>query len=261
MSLLATKVRPGLLVDLDSLFDTRLAILDLLDPMLAAHALQNGYLDREDNNFEYCPLALFNELYAKRDNEVLGRSMMTQVKSVVIDFIKDANTKYKTSKTQAYPSVYINVWPYKISEDAAGELLTPFHKAVEGKVHIHLINMAPNEITPAVCKERFSHMIMYDFMAWLMAVGTSGELQRNPMNEVTLIAPRLYPSGKPTDDELQTRNEVEPHACAELYFAPYVKLELYVAKLFSASLDNNFIEELVKTMNEPAPPEETPTPT
>ncbi len=250
MTLLATKVRPGLLVDLDSLFDTRLAILDLLDPLLGAHALQNGYLDREDNNFAYCPLALFNELYAKRDNEVLGRSMMTQVKTVVIDFIKDANTKYKTSKTQAYPSVYINVWPYQISQDAAGELLAPFHKAVDGKVHIHLINMAPADITPAICKERFSHIIMYDFMTWLMAVGQTGQLQQCPLNEITLIAPRLYPSGKPSDEDNQSRNEVEPHACAELYFSPYIKLELYVAKLFSASLDNNFIEELVKTMGE-----------
>lgn len=250
MSLLPTKVRPGLLVDLDSLFDTRLAILDLLDPLLAAHALKNGYLDREDNNFEFCPLALFNELYAKRDNEVLGRSMMTQVKTIVIDFIKDANTRYKSTKTQAYPSVYINVWPYKISEDAAGELLQPFHKAVGGKVHIHLINMPPKDITPEVCKERFSHMIMYDFMEWLMLMGATGALQRNPMNEVTLIAPRLYPSGKPADDENQSRNEVEPYACAELFFAPYVKLELYIAKLFSASLDNNFIEDLVATIGE-----------
>lgn len=256
MSLLPTKVRPGLLVDLDSLFDTRLAILDILDPMLAAHALQNGYLEREDNNFKFCPLPLFNELYAKRDNEVLGRSMMTQVKTIVIDFIKDANTRYKSSKTQAYPSVYINVWPYKISEDAAGELLMPFHKAVGGKVHINLINMHPKDITPEVCKERFSHMIMYDFMEWLMLMGAGGHLQRNPMNEVTLIAPRLYPSGVPTTDDSQTRNEVEPHVCAELFFAPYIKLELYVAKLFSASVENNFIEELLKTMGEDPPPED-----
>ena len=256
MSIHDTKVRPGLLVDLDSLFDTRLAILDLLDPMLAAHALKNGYLEREEDSFEFCPWALFRELYQKRDNEVLGRAMMTQVKNIVIEFINDANTKYKASKTQAYPSVYINVWPYKISEDAAGELLTPFHTAVDGKVHVHLINMPPKDITPSVCKERFSHIIMYDYMEWMVALGAAGEIQRNPMNEITLVAPRIWPSGKSKDEEHQTRNEVEPHECAEMFFSPFIKMELYVAKLFSASIDNNFIDELVKTMEEiPSDPE------
>jgi hypothetical protein len=252
MSLTTSKVRPGLLVDLDSLFDTRLAILDMLDPLLAAHALQNGYLDREDNNFEHCPLELFEQVYAKRNEEILGNSRMTQIKNIVIEFIKEANKQYKTSKTQAYPSVYINVWPYKISADASGELLAPFHKAVDGKVNIHLINMPPEDITPEVCKERFSHMIMYDYMTWLLKQGQSGALQRNPMNEVTLIAPRLYPSGK-TDtliDESQTRNSMEPHECAEVYFAPYVKIEFYVSRLFSAILDSEFVETFVNTIGE-----------
>lgn len=252
MSITESQVRPGLMVDLDSLFDVPLAILDELDPLLAIHALKNGYLDREDNDFKYCPLSLFNELYAKRDSAVLGRAMMTQVKNIVIDFIKDANKKLKSSKSSAYPSVYINVYPYKISSDAAGEILVPFHKAVEGKVHIHLVNMSPKEITPEVCKERFSHLIMYNYMEWLIEMGKLGLLVRNPMNEVTLIGPRLYPGGKPPehDNQDQTRNSMQPHECAELYFAPFVKLELYVAKLFSASLDQDFIDKLVESVGQ-----------
>lgn len=253
--------KSGIIVDLDALFDTRLAILDMLDPLLAVHALENGYLDREDDNFKYCPLELFNQLYAKRNNDILGRSLMTQVKGIIIDYVKDGNEKLNTKKTGAFINVYINVWPYKIDEDAAGEILLPLHKAVDGKANIHLINIKPEELTPEVCKKNFSYIIKYDFIEWLTILAKNGSILKTPMKEITLVAPRLYPSGKPSDVQIdeEFRDSMEPHQCTEFFFAPYINLELYVARLFSAGVDNKFISALLEKIEKTQQEDKTST--
>ena len=241
-------VKAGIIVDLDALFDTRLATLDILDPLLAAHALSEGYLDREEDGFKFCSHELFKQVYSKRNEVTLGRSMMTQVKGIVLDFMKDGIKRLKTERTRAYVNVYINVWPYRIAEDAVGELLKPFYDAVDGMANIHVVNLKPEELTPDVCKKNFSYIIKYDFMEWLIKLGELGLIQNNPMQEITLVAPRLYPSGKPPAVvlEQESRSKMEPYQCTEFFFAPYIKLELYITRLFSANIDQNFIDAYIQ---------------
>lgn len=250
MSALDNAVKAGIFVDLDALFDTRLAVLDMLDPFLAIKALKEGYLDREEDSFTHCPRELFQSVYKARDTTILERALMTQVKSIVIDFMKEGIDKLKSERTNALVNVYINVWPYKIAKDAAGELLTPFYDAVKGKANIHLVNIPPEELTPDVCKKHFSYIIKYDFMDWIVKLGEQGLIQKSPMQEITLVAPRIYPSGKPSvqDIEEASRNKMEPYQCTELFFAPYIKLELYIPQLFSANIDQGFIEALESEM-------------
>ncbi len=247
MNGLDNATKAGIIVDLDALFDTRLATLDILDPLLAAHALQDGYLDREEDAFKFCNHELFRQVYAKRDEETLGRSRMTQVKGIVIDFMKDGIQKFKTERTKNYVNVYINVWPYRIAEDAVGELLKPFYDVVDGMANIHVVNLKPEELTPEVCKKHFSYIIKYDFMEWLVKLGELGLIQKTPMQEITLVAPRLYPSGKPPSIvlEQETRSKMEPYQCTEFFFAPYIKLELYITRLFSANLEQTFIDAYI----------------
>jgi hypothetical protein len=247
MNGLDSATKAGIVVDLDALFDTRLATLDLLDPLLAAHALQNGYLDREEDAFKFCNHELFRRVYAKRDEETLGRSRMTQIKGIVIDFMKDGINRFKTERTKAYVNVYINVWPYKIAEDAVGEILKPFYDVVGGMANIHVVNLRPEDLTPDVCKKHFSYIIKYDFMEWLVKLGELGLIQNNPMQGITLVAPRIFPSGKPPAIvlEQESRGKMEPYQCAEFFFAPYIKLELYITRLFSANLEQTFIDAYI----------------
>lgn len=239
-------LKPNIIVDLDSLFDTRLATLELVDPLLALHALDNGYNTREHDAFEFCDHETFAKLFAIRDTDTLAISMMTEVKNIVLDYAKDAIKEFNSKKTSIFPAIYINVYPYKIAKDAAGELLKPFYEALDGMVTVHMVNIPPSELTPSVCKKHFSYMIMYDYMAWLIAQGRMGYIQKNPMNEITLVAPRLYPNGKPPDEELDAlgKDRMEPYQCTELYFAPFVKLEFYVSSMFSAVIMPEFIEKL-----------------
>lgn len=248
MTVLDNAAKPGIIVDLDALFDTRLSTLHRIDPMLAAHALQDGYQEREEDAFKYCSFDTFKEVYKLRNEETLGGSVMTSVKDIVIDFMRDCVSHLKSEKSKNFVSVYINVWPYKISADAVGDILKPFYDAVDGKANIHVVNLKPEELTPEVCKNNFSYVVKYDYMEWLIKLGELGLLQKTPLQEITLIAPRLYPGGKPSNVEVEevSRSQMEPYQCAELYFAPYIKLELYVSRLFSANLSQKFIDDYIK---------------
>ena len=250
MKPMAALAKPGLMVDLDALFDTRLATLERIDVKLAANALSKGYLDREDDSFEHLPLDLFKKVYALRDEEVLGNSSMTPIKEIVFDFIKTANDEQKSGKTGRYPDVYINVWPYRIAADAIGELISPIYKACDKKANIHVVNLSPDKLLPSEITKELSFIIKYDYMDWLIAQGTTNQLQNHRLQHVTLIAPRLYLSGKPNDEEFQnvTANGFEPHTAAELYFSPYIKLELYIARMFSAKLSQEAIEVIVENI-------------
>ncbi len=244
---LSNAAKPGIFVDIDALFDTRLAVLDDLDPLLAAYVLENGYFNREEDSFKYCDFEMFQKLYKARDNDILAKSVITNVKNIIVDFVKDCERALKGKVT---PNVYINVYPYKIKSSVCGDILKPLYKMTGGRANIHLVNMSEKELTVDVCRDNLSYVIKYDFMPWLLSLGEQKDIITKPLNEVTLIAPRLYQSGKPHENhEALSRNEIPPFRCTEIFFAPYITLELLVPELFSASLNPLFIEDYLKEID------------
>jgi hypothetical protein len=96
---LSNAAKPGIFVDIDALFDTRLAVLDDLDPLLAAYVLENGYFNREEDSFKYCDFEMFQKLYKARDNDILAKSVITNVKNIIVDFVKDCERSLKGKVT------------------------------------------------------------------------------------------------------------------------------------------------------------------
>lgn len=234
--------RPGLMVDLDALFDTRLATLEFIDPWLAINALKNGYLDRVSDDFEFCPIALFKQVYDKRDLNILENSMLTDVVLIVLDFLKTA------IKQRTDVNLYINIYPYDIDPQASGELLLPFYKAIDGQANIHVVKLNYKELSIKECKEHFSYLIKYDYIDWLKY--HSKELVKNPMREITLVAPRLYLGGTPTQQQLDELGnaKMEPYRAVELVMSSFINLEYYIPRLFSASLKDSFIERIIEAL-------------
>ena len=62
----------GVYIDLDSIFDTRFAVLEQVDPVLALNALKAGWGSRQTDIFEGLDKKLFDALYASRDTSVLA---------------------------------------------------------------------------------------------------------------------------------------------------------------------------------------------
>ena len=67
----------GILVDIDCLFDTRLAVLESMDDILTEEILLNGYFTRERDDFDGIDLHEFRKRYKERNLNTLQHSKPT----------------------------------------------------------------------------------------------------------------------------------------------------------------------------------------
>ena len=114
----------GFYTDMDSLYDTRLATLDLLDTSVAKMALKNDYLNRDEDRFPYVDKDIFKSLYETRDLEVLERAMPTKAIDIIREFIKIALKQNIDTPIVGSVEVFVNVWPYKVQKEVATEMCT-----------------------------------------------------------------------------------------------------------------------------------------
>lgn len=182
----------SLYIDLDSLLDTRMGVLALLDPEKAAKlSLSPTYGLRVIDHFPDFDMEAYAERYAKRDEEVLKSSMTTRAYSVVQTFVQRVIDKTLDAPTDFYPQVYLNTYPYVISDD----LKLMIGKALVAKLSLQpkmvFIHKSPEELTPGYCKARFNTMVVYDFVEWIEAHSITKAIQETPIPEVTLFTPIL----------------------------------------------------------------------
>lgn len=239
----------GFYIDLDSLYDTRLATLELIDPELAFYVLENGYHKREDNNFPLVDKKLFDELYAGRDLEVLDKALPTKALEIIQSFIRAAERENMESPRVGPIEIYINVYPYKVAKSVAQEMTKTLFETMARTADIHLINMSPEKVTPAFFSQNISAALMYDYGPWLDVHAKNDNFRRNQIPDVCLFVPSLYFVGKPSDAQLREfeRNGPGVFKLIEIGASQLVGLEFVDNEYFNAVIPADFIEQRKKT--------------
>lgn len=239
----------GFYIDLDSLYDTRLATLELIDPELALHALENNYLKREDNNFPLVDKNLFDELYSGRDLEVLERALPTKALEIIQSFIRAAERENMESPRIGPIEIYINVWPYKVAKSVAQQMTKTLFETMARSADIHLINMSPEQVTPAFFQKNISAALMYDYGPWLDAHSKNDNFRKNQIPDVSLFVPTLYFVGKPSEAQLREfeRNGPGVFKLIEIGASQLVGLEFVDNEYFNAVIPADFIEQRKKS--------------
>lgn len=111
---------------LDSLFDTELAYLDLIDPRLSREYFTDEY--NIEDSYLYLSYSSFREMFKNRDKRVLGYSKATSVPDLIRGIINDMDIKRKTGETvNSKITLTINTYPYKLDMDEEKEIID-FHK-------------------------------------------------------------------------------------------------------------------------------------
>lgn len=107
--------------NLDSLFDTELAFLDLIDSRLSREYYTDEY--DIDGNYLYMSYRNFMTLFKDRDKRILKLAKSTSVSDLIRNIINDMDIKRKDG---TYPTtkivLYINTYPYKLDDDEVKEL-------------------------------------------------------------------------------------------------------------------------------------------
>lgn len=218
--------------DIDTLFDTRLATLNKLDPGYMEKSLSTDYYERVSNEFEGIDTESFKVAYASRDKNTLKFSMITPAIEVIRDFAKRTLTALINSPLRRQPKVIVNSYPYSLNDKEAELIITGIRKLTKEMIDIEIIHRPIEAITPEFIKENCAAMCLYDYGEWLGVHSSSGALQRTPIPNITLFTAALFSS----KENVGLVFEGDPTRILEMRFKPFIGFSMIPVAFFCADM-------------------------
>jgi len=222
----------NILIDIDSIMDTRLPMVYLLDNDLSSKIVKDGtYFSRYTNEFKHITRDIFESLYRDRDKSVLELATPTNILKLIRNYCEESYGMDSVLGSTGNMCVYINIFPYKL-KSTEYELLKSGLGTLIGGVNIKVISMNIDELTPTWIDKNIRTMVMYDGMKWFERHISNLSLIKNPLLNVQLLAPAIVDMGNSNfintiDDPEKLFSDVENNA------KTLIDLHLLPAKDFS----------------------------
>lgn len=251
MSEFVAKENKGIFIDIDALYDTRLATLEALDERLAYLALTTGYEIRDEDVFPFVDKELFQELYSSRDEDILAKALPTKIIEIIKNFLAVSLQENINSPWVAKTEVYLNIYPYKLDKTVANEMAQALFKLCSEKVNVHVVNFPNERVTPQFLKEKIALVIKYEYADWLEVHSKTGAFRSCQMPDVSLYVPPLFFAKKPPPDVIIEHNRTGPgiFKSIEIGAASIIGLEFIGIDFYNAVLPDGFIEDAKKRYN------------
>lgn len=221
-------------ISLDCLLDTRLSTLGLINESIVSDILENKYHERDEDRFTGIDDNVFKELYSARNTETLKYArptgMLALLKSITDDLVEQTIVRPFASEV----TVTVNIFPYILSHEEKEMLIKAIVVSSSLNVRVELIDLPLIELTPEVCKERFSLIIMYtEYAEWLEMHVLA--FTKTTLSDITLLAPALYMVQKPTEEVITElmKDISHPFAATERAMSTIIKLVLTDIKYYS----------------------------
>lgn len=219
-----------IVVDLDSILDTRLATISQIDPEIAAELFNSeAYYTRASDEFSRITDGRIDDQeffsrYENRNHETLKLARPTMALDMLISLVAKMRKNAEYSPLVRGFTVEVNTWPYVF--DAVGNTMLENHVAayIGTDVSIRTVHRHPRLYTPALLKEDYSALVMYDFKAWLSIHGAALEFEKIP--RVTVMTPAIYHNGVPEDDDVVEINGVKVSPFAWLAYVLVSAIEV-----------------------------------
>jgi len=179
----------GIYVDIDSIYDTRFALLSVLNADLTRGVLLDSYFTRRRDSFGFIPNGLFRQFYKKRNRDLLKLARPTSIISVITEYIDTIKLASIVEKTDGGVDIYINVYPYELTEkEIVGLRLSLLPYFINCN---NILIMSKPNINPAWLSKNCMMMIMYDGINWINRNTASRDLIRNQLMDTVLYLPKL----------------------------------------------------------------------
>lgn len=222
-------VNANILIDMDSLLDTRLPVLYALDKNTAIDVLKDEkYQKRVKDVFGNIAYNIFSSYYRNRTKDILKLATPTPFINVLMEYCVQAYNSVATEVTDSLPKLYINTYPYDLNNEEKGNLLMLLVKLLPVRINIDIIYMSNSELTPKFVANNVSIFIKYDMLEWLEYHNSIGELAKCPLLSTACIAP-LLANGNKLSTELKQKDFDDLRAI----FGPLTNLVMLQTRLFS----------------------------
>lgn len=223
-----------ILLDLDTLLDTRLGCLSLIYPEAATYVVKHtDYWDREHTDWSKLTdgrvtNAQFEERWAKRDIDVLQNSVLTSINVVLLRILSEMNINATTGVTVHEVGLEVNLAPYTLSFEEQEELEQILRETYGQELVITFCSIPVAELTPTYIRKRYAAVLLYGFHEWIKI--HDAELMKGRSPDIYFIGPKLF---EKDPSRLSIEQKQEEYRRFRFFKLEYMDFEFVDAKFFS----------------------------
>ena len=177
--------------DIDTIFDTRIALAYLLDSKNITEFIKSGsYKNRVKDNYNNISYDIFQALYKVRNKKILEFALFSNILANIREQYGISVTDITTVELNSNVVLYLNTYPYDLTveeQDNISSILI----ALLPNIKIKILNIKYSEIEPEWIKKNVSCMFMYDGIEWLESKVADTTLITTPLIDIMLVVPLL----------------------------------------------------------------------
>lgn len=241
----------AIMVDLDTLLDTRIATLSKINEQAAVRAVSSkDYYSRSLNDFTKfggISLKQFEEEFAKRNVETLKASLPTAAIFALRVMINDLAKQHQDTPFADDVKLIINFYPYTLQPleiDSMQDIMGLYSGL--GKERVVFEYLPWDALSPSYIKSRFTGLMMYNYREWMERQQDNFLRVRIP--EIVILAPALYKEREPVGDEAKLKGgeQFTPFditermlvGCYDLHFLDVSYFSLIPPQAFTAPISS-----------------------
>lgn len=195
------RTNKNIYVDIDALFDTKLATLYLISPGDFNKLTDTKeYYFRHKDVFGLVGHDTFDSMYRTRTKELLQFALPTKLLPIVIERYGELITDIVNLDIRNDICIYVNLYPYELNEEEKENLKDGLTKRIGGEVPIEFINFSNYDLTAKWIKEHVSTIYKYDAAEWLNIQLCKLDLITNPLVDTLIFAPAIASHMLPNKD-------------------------------------------------------------
>lgn len=239
-------------VMLDALLDTRLGTMFGIDKEAATKLLVPMYHGRLRDNFTDFQDKVSHETYAEayknRNKDTLKGSLMTMMNIFLGELVRQTEKLQRENQATVDDiEVLINCYPYQLTENEHRAIAVAVASRTGIYTPVNTIHVPVEQMTIGwLLQEDVSHLIIYDFAEWAIAV--LGQLDTHPENAPGVklyTAALLDPTQDEPDEEMlkdKHGNMMDPFQEQARFFSEVIGLEFLPAEMFSIPTPKEIFE-------------------
>lgn len=182
----------NILLDLDTLLDTRLPIYYALSTEVASDMLSKDlYHRRIEEGYGVVTKDIFDIFYRQRDKNVLEFATPTTMLDLLGSYCVRTEELMEVTDSREPLTVYLNVYPYDLNLDEQEAFITMLKVKIPIDINVKVVSMSNKELTPEWVVDNLNTVIKYDALEWLNLQIATSEIFKSPLLSVNLIGPSI----------------------------------------------------------------------
>lgn len=161
-----------LLIDIEFLLDTRLALVHRINPQSTKTVLNRGYHQRLSDNFSILDATFDMVEYLKqwevRDDSLLMESTVTNFPAILQDMLSRVLLERDSMPVQPHIFLDVNFGRYsKLPMEHYAAWIETFSQGLPTQIFIEFVFMDIPKLTPRFISKRYKHIAIYEYAKWI----------------------------------------------------------------------------------------------